>query len=395
MTPAGDLSAPTVIGIALASALVPLNSTMIAVALPRIADDFDIAKGHAAVLITVYLVAMLVGQPIAGRLSDAVGARRLAVCSLVGFGVCSAAAVVPSSFAVLVVLRAGQAALASALAPSVQAMLRAITAPEQRGRAFGLMGSVIGVGAALGPVVGGAVTGAFGWRAIFAVNLPVVVVVLVVLVRAVPAVHRSATGGEDLPAADAQRLLNRTYVAALSTQALSVVAQYSLLLITPIVLDARGWSSQSIGFALTLLTVGIILMGPLGGRMSDRWGRRLPVVVGLALGGLAVAVSVPRGDEVSPAALLVSLGLFGLGSGLATPSIMIAALEAAPESRIGIAAGVLSMSRYWGSIVASVVLTVAVSDTGRGTGLMLAVALAGCVAGVVAAGLLPGRDEAR
>ena len=52
----------TIVGIALASALVPLNSTMIAVALPTLADEFDITKGHAAILITVYLVAMLVAS---------------------------------------------------------------------------------------------------------------------------------------------------------------------------------------------------------------------------------------------------------------------------------------------------------------------------------------------
>ena len=82
----------TIAGIALASALVPLNSTMIAVALPNVARDFDISKSHASILITLYLIAMLVGQPLAGRLGDALGARRLATIAVVGFGACSIAA---------------------------------------------------------------------------------------------------------------------------------------------------------------------------------------------------------------------------------------------------------------------------------------------------------------
>ena len=95
----------TIVGIALASALVPLNSTMIAVALPTLADEFDITKGHAAILITVYLVAMLVGQPTSGRIADHVGARRLALVAVAGFGACSAAAMFAGTFVALVVIR--------------------------------------------------------------------------------------------------------------------------------------------------------------------------------------------------------------------------------------------------------------------------------------------------
>ena len=63
---APKLSTAALLGIGAAAGLVPLNSTMIAVALPRITDDFDISTGTASILVTVYLVAMLVGQPLAG-----------------------------------------------------------------------------------------------------------------------------------------------------------------------------------------------------------------------------------------------------------------------------------------------------------------------------------------
>src|SRR5262245_41895227 len=94
----GVVPAITIAGIALASALVPLNSTMIAVALPEIASDFDISKGQTSVLITLYLAAMLVGQPVSGRLADSVGPRRLAITASAGFGVCSAVAMLSGTF---------------------------------------------------------------------------------------------------------------------------------------------------------------------------------------------------------------------------------------------------------------------------------------------------------
>jgi len=367
----------TIVGIALASTLVPLNSTMIAVALPTLADEFDITKGHAGVLITVYLVAMLVGQPTAGRIADHIGARRLAIIAVTGFGIFSASAMFATTFAMLVAIRAGQAVFASALSPSVQALVRKVTGPETRGRAFGLQGSVIGAGAGLGPVVGGLLLAAFGWRAIFAINLPIVIVVLIVLQRSVPAtVDEPVPHTDDAPVPDPTThrppIANPTFVAAFSTQALAVFAQYALLLVCPILLDDRGWGTGVIGLALSALTLGMIVMSPTGGRLGDEWGRRRPVVLGLLVSTIAVATSAAFGTAVASAVLITTLLVFGLGYGVASPGILTAGIEAAPEERVGLAAGLLSMSRYVGSIIASILLTVIVSDDASGTGTMLA-----------------------
>ena len=388
----------TIVGIALASALVPLNSTMIAVALPTLADEFDITKGHAAILITVYLVAMLVGQPTAGRVADHVGARRLALVAIAGFGACSAAAMFAGTFAVLVAVRAGQAVFASALSPSVQALLRKVTDSDSRGRAFGLQGSVIGVGAGLGPALGGLLLAGFGWRALFAVNLPIVVVVLIVLSRSVPdTVDRrdarstpesEATSADD-PSVTETPLANSTFVAAFSTQTLTVLAQYALLLIAPMLLDDRGWSSGEVGFAVTALTLGMIVMSPIGGRLGDEWGRRRPVMLGLAAATVAVAASAAFGTDVASALLIATLLGFGLGYGIASPSILTAGIEAAPEDRVGLAAGLLSMSRYVGSIIASVLLTIIVTDDADGVGTMLVLSTVALGISLVTASRLP------
>jgi MFS family permease len=397
MSDAGEaVPATTIAGIALASALVPLNSTMIAVALPEIADEFDISTGHTSVLVTVYLAAMLVGQPVAGRISDRVGARRLALTASAGFGVCSALAMITGTFALLVTLRAAQAVFASALAPSVQAMLREAVPEGDRGRAFGVQGSVLGVGAGLGPVIGGLVTAAFGWRAIFGVNLPIVVAVLYVLGRRVaPSAAAVADAeGSEVPH-DARNLLAQpVFRAAFSTQALSTLAQYALLLVVPIVLDDRHWSAASVGAALTCLTVGMVLVGPWGGRLGDIVGRRRPVIGGLAVTVVAVALSALGGDDVPSAVLVLTLLLFGLGLGVATPNLMTAGIESAPLSRVGSAAGLLSASRYVGSITSTLVLAGVVGDDGSGLHTLLLVSGASLVAAVLVARALPGARPA-
>lgn len=393
----GPVPTSTIVGIGLASALVPLNSTMIAVALPDIARAFGITTRHASLLITLYLGAMLLGQPLAGRLADAVGARRLATIATTGFGVCSAAAVAAGSFPLLVALRTLQAAFASALMPSVQSMLRALVPVRERGRAFGVQGSVIGAGAGLGPVIGGLATGAFGWRAIFGVNLPVVLAVLYVLRTSVPPTPSARPGalvhggGGSVVDASSPRLFNPVFSAAFAVQALTTVAQYSLVLAVPIVLDGRDWSSASIGLVLSFLTLGMVLVGPLGGRLGDERGRRWPVLAGGAATFAAVAVAAANGDGVSSVLIVVTLLVFGLGYGVASPSIQTAGIEAAPAGKVGAAAGLLSAGRYVGSITSTLVLAGVVHDDGDGLATILFVSAASLALSLVAAWHLPGR----
>ena len=380
------LSTRQLVGLGVAASLVPLNSTMIAVALPDLADDFDISTGTAGSLVTIYLVVMLVGQPILGRVIDAVGGRRILGAALVGFAAASVATAFVTTFPLVVLGRAVQAAFGAALIPSTQALLRSLTEPATRGRSFGLLGSFIGVGAASGPVIGGVMTELGGWPGIFLINA-VFVGASVVAMRGLPRPTTTTRGRtSDGPGVKAV-LLQRTFGAAFLTQAASTLGQYTLLLVVPIVLDDRGWSSTQIGLALTALTAGMIVMGPIGGRTGDRRGRRWPVVVGLSVA--AAGSIMATAFESSSAALVVAMAVFGVGLGFAVPSYLTAALESVPEEFAGSASGMLSMSRYLGSIPAAVLLSLLLTDGGEDATVMLAVASASVVVAVAAATMLP------
>ena len=418
---------------------------MVAVALPKLARAFGIGRGHAAILITVYLAAMLLGQPLAGRVADAFGTKRVVMISLVGFATCSTGAAFSPTFRWLVTARGLQAVFASALAPSVQSMLRSLTAEEERGHSFGVLGSVIGVGAASGPIVGGALVGTFGWKSIFLANLPVTAIALGVLSTVklpsaepkTPSRRPSAVIERMLPALDQQlpienkpmsqslsrvprpnplrafisafirafntlpsnresrgdreksELLQPAYLAAVAAQALSNLAQYSLLLIAPIVLDHRGWGSGTTGLALSALTLGLILMSPAGGRFGDRTGRRRAIIIGFCLALVATAMLVPFDLSMPPAVLIAALALFGLGLGFASPSILAAGLSAVSTERSGAAAGLLSASRYVGSIVATLLLSAFVADNGSGARVLYVASGIALVAAIGAAGAIP------
>lgn len=376
-----------IVGLGFAAALVPLNSTMIAVALPDVADDFGVASGRTGLLVTAYLVVMLVGQPLAGRLSDSVGVAQQLRWALLGFVLVSCAAVFAPSFGLLTAARAAQAVFGAALVPCVQSALRAGVSATSRGRAFGVQTAFIGGGAATGPIVGGAATELAGWEGVFVINIPVVVIALVML-RGF-ALAPPARSGLGPPAASVLR--NPVFVAAFVSNAAFTLGQYSLLLATPIVLTERGWSASQVGLALIALTVGLIVTGPVGGQLGDRRGRRGPVV-GTAIAAAVAVAAAAAGVEQSAVALIVAMGVFGITGGLAMPNVLAAGLGSVPARAAGTAAGIMSMSRYVGSITSSVLLAVLVSDGGAGASTMLVASAAGTAVAIPAAMKLPARE---
>ena len=194
-------------------------------------------------------------------------------------------------------------------------------------------------------------------------------------------------------AAPARRsgLSRPSFLAAFATQALANLGQYSLLLIAPIVLDHRQWGSRERGLALSALTVGLIVMGPPGGRHGDRSGNKSAILRGLSVGAVGAAILLPFGTNVAPAVLIAALAVFGLGLGFASSSIIAAGLDAVPPQQTGVAAGVLSASRYVGSIVASLLLAASVADDGSGARVMYIAASAALALAVVASRVLPNR----
>ncbi|CAN5478870.1 MFS transporter [soil metagenome] len=390
VTATSGLSRPQLFGLGGASALIPLNSTMIAVALPLIAADFDISVGRTSLLVTTYLVAMLVAQPFAGRLGDRVGADRAIRWALVGFLGASVMGALAPTFGLLVAARMAQALTGATLVPSVQSLLRAVTVPEERGRIFGVHGSMLGAGAASGPFVGGGLIAVFGWQAIFWVNVPVVIVALGIVL---PRLERRTPGPEVDDVAAAVTWRNPVFLAGFAVQALSTFGQYMLLLLTPVLLYARGWTSGWVGVALSALTVGMIVMGPVGGRFGDTAGRRAPVLLGLGVCALVLVAAALAGRNIDVWLLVVVLLGFGSGLGFAVPSITTASLESVDLSTTSTAAGILSMSRYVGSIVTSLVVGAWLSADGTGATRVLVLAAVTAVLAVAAATRLPNRPH--
>ncbi len=419
-----------VLTVALATMLVPLNSTMIAVALPELMDEFNVGLVRAGWLITAYLITMASLQPVAGKIGDRVGRRRFLIGGLVLFGLASVAAGLAPNLWVLLSFRVLQAVAGALIVPNGAALILHAVPEERRGARFGLIGAAVALGAALGPLLGGVLIEAASWRAIFYINLLLVVpalaigwrwlpsgvaeatrsqfdvtgafMLLLVLVGTAGLLMSIARGSSWLvgvpvvigiaavflwwefkhpdPVFQPRLFRRRAFAAANAGIGLGNLAMYTLLLSVPLLLVSRSESSSLLsGFVLTAMAGAMIIISPFGGQLVDKFGRRLPTTVGLALLALGAVPMAVDGAEVTMPVLIVGLAFVGLGIGLATPGLQTSSVESVREEEAGVASGIYSTSRYLGSIVGSAILAglVQPSESGvNGVGTVFVIVLA-------------------
>ena len=407
--------------VALGGLLVPLNSTMIAVALPELRQDFDIGHAEVGWLISAYLIAMAVSQPIGGRLGDHLGRTRVFRAGLLAFLAFSLAATFAPTFATLVLLRTGQAISGGAMMPNGMAMLRETVPVHQRGQINGLNGSVMGISAAVGPLVGAGLLALGSWRLLFLINVPFVAIALLLqlwlgyrdrpsrgrpsidwlgaflfvalltlvtfllgtlrggqgaLVIAVAGVLLAVAGAAFVrrqvvtadPTAEWRLFRDRPFAAATTQVLFTNLVMYTTLLSIPFfILEVQEKGSATTGLLLGAMSILMAVVAPVSGRLSDSYGRRWPAFVGscIALGAVLMILAGLDAD-VSFAYLAVSLALLGLGVGMSVGASTTAAIEAAPEALAGAAAGANSMMRYIGSILGAGILA-GVLNAGSGS----------------------------
>ena len=167
------LLGPAMLGVASGSVLVPLNSTMLAVALPSIMDEFAIDAVTVSSLVTLYLGAVTIALLASGSLGDRYGQRRVFLIGVIAFAVASLLAAVAPSFELLAAARVFQALSGALISTTSIALVRALAPADRRGAAFGLFDMLVSTSAAIGPFVGGLLVGAFGWRSLFVIAVPV------------------------------------------------------------------------------------------------------------------------------------------------------------------------------------------------------------------------------
>jgi EmrB/QacA subfamily drug resistance transporter len=179
-----------------------IDITIVNVALPTIRSELDASGTQLEWVVSAYMLAFAATLIVAGSFGDALGRKRIFVAGVAVFGLASLAAGLAQTPGELIVARVVQGAAAAAMLPQLLGTFRAMFAHEERGKALGVYGAVLGLASALGLVLGGALTQAdvFGWswRTVFVVNVPIAVICTVAAARVVPETRERGAGRPDL-----------------------------------------------------------------------------------------------------------------------------------------------------------------------------------------------------
>ena len=340
---------------ALGAALTPLNSTMVAVALPALSMEFSAPAARVTLLVvTGYLIATIVAQMPAGAVADRAGYARALTWGRWTFGLGAAIGMLAPSLAMVVVGRLLMAAGGALIIPTAMALVRIAVPVERRPRAFGIMGSVMGGAAAIGPALGSWMTEHLGWRSLFLINVPLLVISWMVQPRV--GGERSAARGRQFGYLSLFR--NRAFVAGAAVISTQNLAMYSLLIQVPFLFGGGG-ADAGLGLAIIAMTFTMAATSPLGGWLAEWVGVKLIVSAGGLIGALGVIGLGALPSSASPKAVALRLLLVGFGLGLSTGPANASAISAVPQEQSGMASATVSMLRYFGAIAGTLILSFA------------------------------------
>ena len=303
-----------------------IDVTIVNVALPSIRRDLHASATQLEWVVSGYMLAFAAALIIAGNLGDKFGRKRLFLSGAALFGLASLAAGLSGSGTELIAARVVQGVGAAAMAPQVLATFRAIFGRDERGKAFGVYGAMLGFASAVGLVAGGVLTEAnvFGWewRSVFYVNVPVAVAALIAGARYVPETRDPAARRPNLPGA-----------VLLACSLVAIV--YPLLEGRQLGWPAWVWPLMAAGVA------GLVVLGLFEARQSGRPGQgvapllrtelfRVPAFaagMGLQLAFfagmqgffLAFALWLQAGEHFSPLKAGLTAVAFSVGSFVAAP----------------------------------------------------------------------------
>jgi EmrB/QacA subfamily drug resistance transporter len=391
----------TLLAVCLGMLMLLLDITIVNVALPSIANDLDASFSDLQWTIDAYALSLAALMLVAGSLGDLLGHRRVFAAGLLGFSVSSLLCGVAPDPLFLNVSRAVQGIGGAAMFATSLALIAQEFKGRERGTALGIWGATAGASVAVGPLVGGALTSGIGWRWVFFVNVPIGLATLAVvlvkvaetrrrgvrpdwpgaiafsgalfalifgLIRGNPEGWGSTTvltafiaGGVLLalfvavelsrpdPMLDL-RLFRRPAFLGASIAAIAISASlFSLLLyITLYLQNILGYSPFEAGLRFLPLTLLVLLVAPIAGRLSERVPVRVLLGAGLGLVTAGVALMTNVAPDSSWTVLLPGFILAGAGSGLTNPALASAAIGTVDEERAGVGSGVNNTARQVG-----------------------------------------------
>jgi len=401
----------TLVATILGSTIVFLDATVVNVALPAISDDLDTGLADQQWVVEAYLLAMVALLLVGGSLGDQFGRRRMFVIGLVCFGITSVLCAAAPSSAVLIGARAAQGLAGALLVPGSLAILAATFEGAERGKAVGTWTAWTGIATVFGPAGGGALIEALSWRAIFWVNVPLIIATVFLTMHIVRessdpqadraidwtgillsaaglggpvfALIQQPTHGWSDPlvfvpliagvllfaaflvwesrAKHAMLDLSLFRVRNFAVTNVETLIVYAGLLgafffVTLFLQETVGYTPLEAGLATTPISVLLFVLSPRFGKIATGIGPRLPMSVGPIVGGLGLLLLVRLNTDADYLTdVLPGVVIFGLGLSATVAPLTATALDSVEERHVGIASGISNgVSRVAGLLAIAV-----------------------------------------
>jgi EmrB/QacA subfamily drug resistance transporter len=385
--------------------MILLDQTVVSVALPTIQRDLDTTQTELQWVVNAYLLSLAALVAVGGRLADMFNRVGVLIAGIVLFVCSSAACGLAQSETFLIAARALQGVGAALMLPPTGAIVINTFATAERGKAMGVYAGISMIFLSVGPLIGGLFTDYVSWRWVFWVNLPVGAVTIAMILSTRPegrvppgqrldvpglltlvpalaaivlALMQSNTWGWGSPATVlllAGGLLLVVAFVVLEWRVPSPLVQLRLFLtrnfrgdtlvlfciqfaLTGITVfgaiyaqDLLGFSPVKAGLALLPLTIPVLIVAPLSGRLYDRVGPRGPVTIGMLLVGVSLCWFAAEQHEFSYGLLVPGYIVAGVGIALVMSPSNTDAMNAAPPELRGQASGVVQTVRQVGGTV--------------------------------------------
>jgi EmrB/QacA subfamily drug resistance transporter len=382
--------------------MIMLDNTVVNVALPSIQRDLGAGLSQLQWIVTGYALSFAALMLIGGKLADAYGRRRIFVLGIVVFTLASLWCGLADSGEMLIAARIVQGVGAALMNPATLSIIAATFPPKERGMAIGIWAGVSALALAIGPLVGGLLTEQLSWHWIFFVNVPVGVLGIAasyLLIREskdethvsldLPGLATSALGLFALtyglieanaygwgsprilgsfslavvalasfvvierrrrsPMLDLTLFRSGTYTGANVAMLLVALAMFGVFFFVSLYMqNVLGYSAVEAGAAFLPMTLVIILVAPIAGKLSDVYGSRWLMSGGMVLLGLQLLYLSQLGTDAGFWNLLPAFLVGGFGMSLTMTPTAAAATRAVPVHKSGVGAAVLNAMRQVG-----------------------------------------------
>jgi EmrB/QacA subfamily drug resistance transporter len=387
-----------------------IDGSIVNVALPTLVRSLHTEFAVVQWVVLAYLLTVTTLMLSMGRLGDMIGKKPIYATGFVIFTVGSMLCGLAPNIYWLIGFRVLQAIGAAMMMALGTAIVTEAFPPSERGRALGIMGSIVSIGIVVGPVLGGILIGGFSWRWIFYVNLPIGIVGSLMVARFVPdfkpvggqrfdypgaftlfvslmALLMALTLGQQVgfaeipilslfatwllflaiflvmewksgqPMIDLSLFQNRLFSVNLVTGFATFVSIAGTTILMPFYLEnVLGYDPRSVGLLLAIVPIAMGVAAPIAGSLSDRLGTRLITVTGLLvlLAGYYAVGTLSL--QTTPLGYILRFLPIGIGMGVFQSPNNSAIMGSAPRTRLGVASGLLSITRTLGQITGIAVL---------------------------------------